>query len=262
MEILLVLLLFYLETVVISSLLAATGISKIIKNINQKRYKLIYRDEKQCKENISSNSLFKDLLIPVYNLFLGITVFIGAHYKKKFNETIFKEAKKYGSIDKMTPEEYTRYLNNPNIITSARISRDYYKKLKKAHKIKVEGGVIYFEIKNNNLNIIKSVGKVSKLSEEEQIDLIYENNLFYKDIFNLNNLEYTKEDIKDKLFLKEKKSNVLIHENKLKCYSRLDKINDTKNLLKQMKNDILLLELNMSKKERKIKSKKLMKTFK
>ena len=114
-----------------------------------------------------------------------------------------------------------------------------------------------YSIKDNNINVIKSVGKVSELSEEEQIELIYENELFYKDIYKLGELEYIKGNVKDRLFLKEMKSNVSIHESKLKN-TRLEKINDTKNMLKKMKNDILLLELDISNRENK-NSKKLVK---
>ena len=250
------LLLLYLETVLVSTLCSIAAIFKMVKQIYNKRYKIIYRDKETCKENIKNSKVLRNFLIPGYNLFFGVMSLFVA-YDKKITDEIFDELKAEGSISKMTPKEYTRYLNYPNIFTSFRIARDYNNRLEKTHKIKVKNGVIYFDIKDNNINVIKSVGKVSELSEEEQIELIYENELFYKDIYKLGELEYIKGNVKDRLFLKEMKSNVSIHESKLKN-TRLEKINDTKNMLKKMKNDILLLELDISNRENK-NSKKLVK---
>lgn len=251
-------LLLYLETVLLSALCSTAGVFKMVKEIYNKRYKIIYRDKETCIENIKKSKVLRTFLIPGYNFVFGIvSLFIA--YNKKDRDDIFEALKVDGLIGKMTPEEYTRYLNNPNVFTSFRISRAYDNRLKKAHRIKVKNGILYFDIKNNNINIIKSVGKVSELSEEEQIELIYENELFYKDIYKKGEEEFVKDNVKDRLFLKEMKSNVIIHESKLKN-TRLEKINDTKNMLKKMKNDILLLELDILNIEKKNNVKKLVKS--
>lgn len=175
----------WLLIIAISTLPIAYGIrlfqvSKFIKNVADKGYK--FNPDRAVKENgvvISDDYASFDstshFLIPFYNIFAELInkKTYDNNKDKLFNQLIFKRY-----IIEMNEEEKEKYFKRPNALNAYLMQEKYEKDYLLSNKISLNDGmnseIYYNTAKFPEIKITKTTGIASNLTEEEQLNYIYD----------------------------------------------------------------------------------------
>ena len=196
----------YIITVIVSFIMEI----KIFKDAADARYKFNIERTVDIGNSIDTSTSKKNylkLLIPIYNL--AVTLNNYENYYNKRN-TIFRGFEALGILEEMTDKEKEEYNKKRTGINAILIQCKYLYRIQNAATITLpDGSKIWYEYKKDdtksfkdNITILKTEGRASYLSEEEQKEKIEK---LFEQLAESIIKRYSKlEDFKFDLYSKEK----------------------------------------------------------
>lgn len=165
-------------TVIVSFVMEVSNELRYFKDIADNGYKvnLSKLSELQKQLNAQKPSLTK-FLIPIYNMMLAMQ---NTMQYSNNRDMFFTGLNVLGCLEEMSEYEKREYGKKPTSLNALLVPLKADLKLQRALKITVKGengqedSIIYLEIgTNEDIAILKIIGPVSKLSNEEQLDIVY-----------------------------------------------------------------------------------------
>lgn len=171
------LLILWLGTIVISMGVNISVALKMIKDIADAGYKLDYKRLSELGDLNPNNGKILRLatLIPMLNIMYSMNLIIQYNNQRDFMLT---QLRVMDTLEKMSKEEQEEYEKNPTFLNAILISanKELNKKPELSISVNDQNGnlesKVFFEIKDGNINILRTVGKASELSIEEQIKMV------------------------------------------------------------------------------------------
>lgn len=128
------------------------------------------------KENTLKNILLNSYpLIPFLNMYQIMQDTIDYNQKK---EETFRALKNKDYIEDMTEREKREYAKNKTVKNFKKITRDTYNRIKNSNELYFDddGSTFYYDVTPdcNDIEVLKVTGPASRLSEEEQKNIVKE----------------------------------------------------------------------------------------
>ena len=151
---------------------------KIFKDVADAGYKFDAKRVSELSKYLNPNGskvTLISLLIPIYNI---MHVLQNAMVYNNNRDMILDQLNAINALEEMTKEEKEEYLKKPTGLNAIIIPIKSELRLAKASSIKIQndngvGEIFYDGDIINNINILKTTGYVSKLTEDEQKELVF-----------------------------------------------------------------------------------------
>ena len=190
-------LVMWLITVMASFGMELSNELRYLKDVADNGYKIDINKLKELKEkmNIKTPSLAR-FLIPIYNMMIALQ---NTMKYSNNREMFLTELSVFDCLEEMSEYEKKEYAKKPTGLNAILVPFKVELKAQKAIRIenKQDGNIIYFELDvNKNIVIIKTIGPVSKLNHQEQVNAVNEAlNQFKQNIENIRKVNQVLQDV-------------------------------------------------------------------
>lgn len=166
------LIIIWLITIIASFIMEISQEMRIFKDVADAGYKMDIKRLSELSSQLNPNIKKANLisfLIPFYNI---LTVMKNTIVYNNYRNIILDQLSVIDALEEMSEQELLEYSKKRTGFNAIKVALNTEIRLSRAKMISIKDSKIYFETGDNGIEILKVEGRASKLTLEEQIQLV------------------------------------------------------------------------------------------